>query len=216
MGWRSGQGIGARVLGRKRKPTDVNDAEDLDDVHAADKLFAPKDSEIISFSNKTDVYGIGYDPYRDAPEVAEMKRLKEAKRADEEEDEVDYSEGVERKKEKGKGLKGRGGFGVGVLEDDLDDLQDDDDIYGGGSSSKGLYHTMLFDEEDEDEAITFGGRSKKSDERASKRRKVASERDRDREKHGRDKKGSGKVCSDGTPPLKGFVLAKKPTQVEKW
>ncbi|RUS21076.1 hypothetical protein BC937DRAFT_93726 [Endogone sp. FLAS-F59071] len=216
MGWRSGQGIGARVLGRKRKPTDVNDAEDLDDVYAADKLFAPKDSAIISFTNKTDVYGIGYDPYRDAPEVAEMKRLKEAKRADEGEDEMDYSEGVESKKEKGKGSKGRGGFGVGVLEDDLDDLQDDDDIYSGGSSSKGLYHTMLFDEEDEDGAITFGGRSKKWDERASKRRKMASERDRDQEKHGRDKKGSGKVCSDGMPPLKGFVLVKKPIQVEKW
>ncbi|RUP43148.1 hypothetical protein BC936DRAFT_137545, partial [Jimgerdemannia flammicorona] len=221
MGWRTGQGIGARVPRHKRKFDDVDDEEELDDEHAADVTFAPKDSAVVNFVQKTDVFGIGYDPARDRPEIAEMRKLRGRRMAED-----DYDEEGGAVDGKAKGKKGGGGFGVGVLEDDLDDLQDDEDAYDGGGGSKRGYHTTLFDEEEE-ETIILGGRLGRR-EKELKKRKVGSERDRDRDrdrdldrdrdrdrgKHGRS--GSGQICNDGMPPLKGFVLVKKAMAVEKW
>ncbi|OUM60797.1 hypothetical protein PIROE2DRAFT_13352 [Piromyces sp. E2] len=57
MGWREGQGIGARV---HRK--------DADDIYAEKYLFAPKDVAMVSFNQKTNLFGLGFDPYKNAPE----------------------------------------------------------------------------------------------------------------------------------------------------
>lgn len=39
-------------------------------MHAAEHLFAPKDISVATILAKKDTYGLGYDPFRNAPEFA--------------------------------------------------------------------------------------------------------------------------------------------------
>lgn len=65
MGWKPGQGIGPRVSRRQRNPT----ASPLSDEDiAANVTFAPIDSAIILFANKSNHFGLGFNPHKDAPE----------------------------------------------------------------------------------------------------------------------------------------------------
>jgi hypothetical protein len=42
--------------------------EDQRDVYAEEHLFAPQDQAITNFVHKKDSFGLGYDPYKNAPE----------------------------------------------------------------------------------------------------------------------------------------------------
>lgn len=65
MGWKPGQGIGPRVSRRQRN-SKVDPLSD-DDV-PANVTFAPIDSAIIVFANKSNHFGLGFNPHKDAPE----------------------------------------------------------------------------------------------------------------------------------------------------
>ncbi|RKO87569.1 hypothetical protein BDK51DRAFT_50707, partial [Blyttiomyces helicus] len=117
MGWREGQGVGPRAK-RKRGATD-------DDIHAAEHLFAPENVEIVRTAVKTDTHGLGYNPFRQAPEFSARKETAPSAK-----------EGADRKP------VGRGGFGVGVFEDDDDDME----MYGSSMTS---YDVVIDDDEDD-------------------------------------------------------------------
>lgn len=67
MGWKPGQGIGPRVIKKQKLPQDTTLSDDEDDT-PANITFAPIDSAIVVFANKFNVHGLGFDPYKNAPE----------------------------------------------------------------------------------------------------------------------------------------------------
>ncbi|OQS00037.1 hypothetical protein THRCLA_06286 [Thraustotheca clavata] len=73
MGWKPGQGVGPKI--RKRKFSRFDDAPgDADDENVV--YVAPKNNVNVNEfpAPKLDNYGVGYDPYVDAPEFAFLKR----------------------------------------------------------------------------------------------------------------------------------------------
>ncbi|KAI1299403.1 hypothetical protein EDD11_006481 [Mortierella claussenii] len=112
MGWKPGQGIGPRVSRRQQKPGDkaLSDADDI----PANITFAPIDSAVVVFVNKANRQGLGFDPYKNAPE---------------------FDRSLHRQGES-KYLMAQSGhtkstFGFGSFDDD----DEDDDIYGSGSAN---------------------------------------------------------------------------------
>ena len=80
MGWKPGQGIGPRVTKRVRKQQQGDIDEDNMDIDLpANMTFAPIDSSIIVFTNKANHFGLGYDPYKDAPEFDRLLQEKSGK-----------------------------------------------------------------------------------------------------------------------------------------
>lgn len=73
MGWREGQGIGAKKKRELRKDEN-EDALELDEEDEnegpSEYFFAPVDVSSFEFKQKSDQYGIGYDPLVHAPEFA--------------------------------------------------------------------------------------------------------------------------------------------------
>jgi hypothetical protein len=104
MGWREGYGIGPRKkrglqslltskiaslrnLVKKSKskpqvfgvagvtrPDDGDDEDDEDDPHALGLLFAPKNTQIHTFHQKDNLWGIGFDPHTGAAEFKVARR----------------------------------------------------------------------------------------------------------------------------------------------
>ncbi|KAF9175347.1 hypothetical protein BGX21_010076 [Mortierella sp. AD011] len=171
MGWKPGQGIGPRVSKRQRKPEDGPLSDDDADI-PANVTFAPIDSAIVTFTNKTNRQGLGYDPYKDAPEFdRSLQGRKESKY-------LTTQSG---------GQKSR--FGFGAFDDD------DDDVYGSGPA---ILHSLDTDL-DMDEGLYSRRKSKPENPESSKSDILAPMH-----------------CSDGLPPLRGFVLASKPLKPMKW
>jgi len=113
MGWRDGQGVGAKI----RREARINDD---DAVGSGEKhLFAPSNTSMISFSRKVDRKGLGFtgEEKLDAPVRAIA--------LDEEEDGGDLESLGMGTVVKRPTLKPRkGGIGVGVLNDDGSDDED--------------------------------------------------------------------------------------------
>ncbi|KAL1914296.1 uncharacterized protein VTP21DRAFT_9034 [Calcarisporiella thermophila] len=131
MGWREGQGIGPRILGKKRKlaPGDM----DLEDEYAKDVYFAPKDKVLITFENKNNTFGIGYEPGQRGLSARETNREQEQ-------------------------LMGMsGGIGFGALEDE----DDDEDVFSGGAKLSDYYATLGVEEGDE-ESYRIGGKGRRA------------------------------------------------------
>ena len=97
MGWRPGQGVGPRA---KRKYSLVDDEY----TPAKDFLFAPKNTDVAILKGKTDSFGLGYDPLKNAPE---------------------FSKHNPNISQKNKGA----GFGVGIFEDEDEDVYSMDAQY---------------------------------------------------------------------------------------
>ncbi|CAO3565073.1 unnamed protein product [Mortierella alpina] len=171
MGWKPGQGIGPRVLKRNRRLKDGPLSDDDTDV-PANVTFAPIDSAIVQFTNKTDHQGLGFDPYKNAPEFDRSLQSQTGSKY--------LSESLETKKA---GLK----FGA------FDEDDEDDDVYGAGPTP---LPSMAVDTVLDDQPIT--------------RRRRDSEK-----KQSKTDSESPMYCSDGRPPLPGFVLAPSAKSV-KW
>ncbi|KAF9950537.1 hypothetical protein BGZ72_007806 [Mortierella alpina] len=171
MGWKPGQGIGPRVLKRNRRLKDGPLSDDDMDV-PANVTFAPIDSAIVQFTNKTDHQGLGFDPYKNAPEFDRSLQSQSGSKY--------LSDSLGTKKA---GLK----FGT------FDDDDEDDDVYGVGPMP---LRSMAIDTVLDDQPVA-------------------------RRRHDSDKKQSKTdsqspmYCSDGRPPLPGFVLAPSAKSV-KW
>lgn len=169
MGWREGQGIGPRV----KRSSDVNDP------HAENYTVAPKDVEVISFEIKTDHHGLGYHPFSDAPELEARQR--KAKFS---------AEVTSRGKTESKGGSFGGSFGVGMFE------EEDDDIYGSQSMDQYDVATKGHQAASRDSSFTSGSSLKKR-------------------KHEAELEDIPQFCSDGRLPLSGFLLAIKRTILDK-
>ncbi|KAF9114201.1 hypothetical protein BGX27_011474 [Mortierella sp. AM989] len=170
MGWKPGQGIGPRVSKRQRRPKDGPLSDDDADI-PTNVTFAPIDSAIITFTHKSNRQGLGFDPYKNAPEFDKsLQARKESK----------YLSGQSESK--------KTGFSFGSFDDD------DDDVYGSGPATVRSLDTDL--DEDED---SYPRKSKIENSRPLQSETLAPMH-----------------CSDGRPPLRGFVLSASPSKPMKW
>jgi hypothetical protein len=109
LGWRSGQGVGPR---KKRRP------ETNDDIHSQNHLFAPKENmQGEKVSVKKNLFGVGYDPVRNAPEFAAHAAAASSGNA------------LAKRGEETSFLGIKGGFGEGVMNDH-DSGDEDYEVYG--------------------------------------------------------------------------------------
>lgn len=172
MGWKDGQGIGPKV----RRAAIVFDDETGREITEHDKIhyFAPQDSAMITLQKKDNYGGLGY-----------MGSIKQESIRD---------QGLEAKVEKASVRKG--GFGVGVLNDED---EDDEDIYE--IKPKAAYNRVL-------------GGDKKTTKPNAKLIAPAKHVFRSK-KIGPSKAGSNvRKCFDGRLPLPGFILASEPIQAK--
>ncbi|TPX32795.1 hypothetical protein SmJEL517_g04158 [Synchytrium microbalum] len=190
MGWREGQGVGARVAR----------SGETEDIHATNVLFAPKDSTLISYEQKTNVFGLGFDPYKNAQEFTSR--------------DMQIDEETEETPEPRRGQFGmKGGFGTGMFDED-DEIGGDDDVY----DTKSSFTMVIDDDEDEFDAATI------------KKRLQALEMEKKNKSSGNRKKAKAfsasraqplpatriQFCHDGKLPLRGFELAINPSPLTKW
>ncbi|KAG2179767.1 hypothetical protein INT43_003550, partial [Umbelopsis isabellina] len=140
MGWKPGQGVGARISAAKRRKLVMGGSESESEEELDENIsFAPRDSAIIVFAQKRDTFGLGFDPYRNVPDISVIKRSREERST---------------ASSTGKGTDyNKTGFGIGVLDDD-----DDDDVYTNFSNTG--YSHELNDDYDIEERITMGRRPK--------------------------------------------------------
>ncbi|KAJ3181775.1 hypothetical protein HDU87_000793 [Geranomyces variabilis] len=181
MGWREGHGVGPRAKRKARKhgPTVAEDEEE--DIYAANHTFAPRDVAVDLLRPKTDSFGLGYDPFRQAPEFASRNRPPGPQGND---------------RDRGAPKQGRAGFGVGVFEDEDEDIN----VYDSTMAS----YDMIIDDDDDGPLLkrklagaAQGARKPPRDEGISFDLGVS-------------------ICHDGRPPLEGFELAKKGMPEQKW
>ncbi|KAL8693249.1 MAG: hypothetical protein Q9218_001883 [Villophora microphyllina] len=117
MGWREGQGVGPKI--RRSAMLEEEDDPGGGETH----LFAPEDSKMISLVKKTDLKGLGFE----GEGHLDMNGF--SKGAEKDGDDVEPSTGTIANKSRSKAKKKpqvRGGFGVGILNDDG---SGDDDPY---------------------------------------------------------------------------------------
>ncbi|RFN51924.1 dipeptidyl-peptidase iii [Fusarium flagelliforme] len=185
MGWRDGQGIGPKI--RRSARLDVEQKNpDTTETH----LFAPDNAEMIRFIRKNDRKGLGHDG-----ETKLSNPITAA--ADEDDEDENVPETAPRttslfSSQKSKSKPGRGGIGVGILNDNGSDEEDPYEI-----GPKIRYNRVV-----------GGDKKKKKARKASaavnpalKNAPVFVSRT------ARAGNGLGR-CHDGRLPLDGFVLAK--------
>ncbi|KAG0342379.1 hypothetical protein BG000_004930 [Podila horticola] len=172
MGWKPGQGIGPRVIKKQKLPQDTTLSDDEDDT-PANITFAPIDSAIVVFANKFNVHGLGFDPYKNAPEFDTRQQVQSGSK---------YLSVTDTGAKKG--------LGIGTFDND----DEDDDIYEPVSVPQLDFDFHLPEPTSRSrQGRQEGGKSK------SKARETAP-----------------MYCSDGRPPLQGFVLASANTKPLKW
>ncbi|KAG0342547.1 hypothetical protein BG004_005661 [Podila humilis] len=167
MGWKQGQGIGPRVTKKQKKSRHHGPSDNDDDDDTPDNItFAPIDSAIVVFTNKSNVFGLGFDPYKNAPEFdTRLQRQSGSKYLSEAD-----------------GRSARPGLEFGKFDSD----DDDDDVYGQGPK------TSLEFDIDAPGSTSGRGKGRRSQEKA------LTSLDTDAT--------VPEYCSDGRPPLQGFVL----------
>lgn len=123
MGWKDGQGIGPKVR-RSAK------GDESTETH----LFAPEDPQMVAFVKKADNKGLGYESearldHEQGPSATVEKSMTDPAVPEEEDDDVQSRLSVKRPSKIKQHSKKKGGFGVGILNDDG---SDDDDPYSMG------------------------------------------------------------------------------------
>ncbi|KAL8873667.1 MAG: hypothetical protein Q9174_000897 [Haloplaca sp. 1 TL-2023] len=193
MGWREGQGIGPKV--RRKARTEEDDDPGGGDTH----LFAPDDSKVISLVKKTDRKGLGFHGeghlnHYDSP-------LNARKDGGDHEDGDIGSRGTNGKAKVKKKSEVRGGFGVGILNDDG---SGDEDPYSMGP--KISYNRIVGGEK----KIKKANVVKPSANPLLNNKPVFISKKTDSSKL--SSFGISR-CHDGRLPLDGFVLASKPNVI---
>jgi G patch domain-containing protein 1 len=197
MGWREGQGIGPKI--RRKARLDNEDrggtADDLD-TH----LFAPENSQMISFIRKTDRKGLGYegDARLESVSVNPVDD-DEADPGNEKEDGLLFKP---RKKEKPKPQ--RSGFGVGILNDD----SDDEDPYHLGPQ---ISYNRVIRGSKKKPKPSNGKLFSTSSNPLLRSKPVFISKKAAATKSNRP----SRRCHDGRPPLQGFVLSASSTITEQ-
>ncbi|KAF5021492.1 hypothetical protein F66182_6466 [Fusarium sp. NRRL 66182] len=187
MGWKDGQGIGPKVQRSARLGIGSGSSETAD-TH----LFAPENAKMIHFVRKNDRKGLGHDG---ETRLTGLNSITAA--ADDDDDNVEANDGGLRSSssfsiQKSMSKPGRGGIGVGILNDNGSDEEDPYEI-----GPKIRYNRVM-----------GGDKKKKKAKKATaatnpglKNAPVFMSRT------ARAGNGLGR-CHDGRLPLDGFVLAK--------
>ncbi|RBQ73169.1 hypothetical protein FVER14953_03835 [Fusarium verticillioides] len=187
MGWKDGQGIGPKI--RRSARLELGDKSPQS---AETHLFAPGNAKMIQFVRKNDRKGLGHDG---ETKLSSLNPITSA--ADEEDDDEDnfHDNGLRDSSllsQKSKAKPGRGGIGVGILNDNG---SDEEDPYEMGPKIR--YNRVM-----------GGDKKKKKSKKATaainpalKNAPVFVSRT------ARAGNGLGR-CHDGRLPLDGFVLAK--------
>jgi G-patch domain len=195
MGWRPGQGVGERVGASADRLAA--------DPHAAEHTFAPTATALYDAGQaKDNLFGLGFDPLRDAPEFRRQRGAGASEVAA-----LNGGQGhtAQRRRE--------AGFGVGVFEEaDEISVYDDDDNDDEGKHDRTMRRRLLVDA-----SRTFD--SQPSDRHGSKCSSVHSGSTAYDSRHPesageyaartslRSARDHPALCSDGLPPLDGFVLS---------
>lgn len=192
MGWRDGQGVGPRV----RRKARLDDEDDPGGGGGQEThLFAPENSRMMSFARKNDRKGLGFEGEgrlanvqndgKDAISSADLLRL---------ESERDLTIGTKSTGAKKKKGEPRGGFGVGILNDNG---SDDEDPYHMGPQIS--YHRVIGG--DKKKRKPENGKTAANPLLSTKPVFIS-------KKASASKAGSSfRRCHDGRLPLDGFVLS---------
>lgn len=192
MGWRDGQGVGPRV----RRKARLDEEDDPGGGGGQEThLFAPENSRMISFVRKNDRKGLGFGGEgrladvqhdgKDANSSAELLRL---------ESERDLTIGTKNTGVKKKKAEPRGGFGVGILNDNG---SDDEDPYHMGPQIS--YNRVIGG--DKKKRKPENGKTAANPLLSTKPVFIS-------KKASASKAGSSfRRCHDGRLPLDGFVLS---------
>ncbi|CAK7202692.1 hypothetical protein SEUCBS139899_005419 [Sporothrix eucalyptigena] len=199
MGWKDGQGIGPKV--RRTARLDVGRPEERKRTY----LFAPEDVVVVHLVKKTDHKGLGFQG--EGRLTSKASRGNDGNSDDDNSDDNGDDSGITRglfSRSKLLGAKSKsktartGGIGIGVLNDTG---SDDEDPYDMGPRIS-FNRTIGGDRKKKKKITAAVGREDGDDEDRSavvKPKLVFS-----------SMRGPGsRVCHDGRPPLKGFVLGKK-------
>ncbi|KAK4257303.1 hypothetical protein QN277_006907 [Acacia crassicarpa] len=112
------------------------DAHNLLEQTANDDLSFSKSTPVYILNPKQDLYGLGFDPYKNAPEFREKKRLRTSSKSG-----SGYGKGFSMKDSLfgSKSGKVAPGFGIGALEE-LDD--EDVDVFAGHEYEDAYFHEV--------------------------------------------------------------------------
>lgn len=195
MGWRDGQGVGPKVR-RKARLGEEDDpgGGGTQETH----LFAPENSEMITFVRKNNRKGLGFEGEGRLEDVEDARVDLTLKKEQEMEMEMEMSMGTSSKNNnvKKKTQEPRGGFGVGILNDNG---SDDEDPYHMGPQIS--YNRII------------GGDKKKKKPENGKRAAnplLSTKPIFISKKASASKAGSTfRRCHDGRLPLDGFVLSQR-------
>ncbi|KAL8939376.1 MAG: hypothetical protein Q9216_003389 [Gyalolechia sp. 2 TL-2023] len=197
MGWREGQGIGPKVRRKARTDQKADPGGSDGDGDQETHLFAPEDSQMVSFIRKHDRKGLGLEGEgRLSGAGIDASRTGDVK----EEDDEDLGIGTisRNTKPKKKKVPARGAFGVGILNDTG---SDDDDPYSTGP--KISYNRVM------------GGdkKKKKSDITKPSANPLLNNKPVFISKKKTFSKSASNFrrCHDGRLPLDGFVLSSSPS-----
>ena len=124
MGWREGQGVGPKVRRAARLEEDSEIRKNGADHET--HLFAPPDSKVVMYSRKTDSKGLGYTGEKG---LGGNEDNEQALPEQPDREEMDLGTAWVSKKSKKKKLEQKGGFGMGILNDNG---SDDEDPYSMG------------------------------------------------------------------------------------
>ncbi|KAJ6437853.1 GNAT family acetyltransferase [Purpureocillium lavendulum] len=185
MGWKDGQGIGAKVRRSARLDMAKPSGSDTAETH----LFAPDNAPMIQFVRKTDRMGLGH---RGQAKLQGLAGERDAKgEADDDDDEPDEGgRPLLLASRNPKPKPARGAFGVGVLNDNGSDEEDPYDI-----GPKIKYNRVI------------GGDKKKKKKATAVANPSLDKAPKFVPKNVRSG-DSFRRCHDGRLPLSGFVLAK--------
>ena len=194
MGWKDGQGVGPKV----RRKARLNDEDGKGNTDGQEThLFAPENSKMISFVRKNDHKGLGFEGEGRLTDNSTNGTEKEAKQASSDQEDAFTSKSA---KQKPRPQARRGGFGVGILNDNG---SDDEDPYHMGPQIS--YNRII------------GGdkkKKKKPNLETSKTQLTSSSNPLLRSKPIFISKKASKTsstgfrrCHDGRLPLPGFILS---------
>ena len=190
MGWREGQGVGPKVRRKARLEEEPDiDAEGDQLTH----LFAPDDSSMISFVKKTDRKGLGFDG---EGRLSEVQHTANGSKFDDDENDGDSGfQALTNFPKAKKKTERKGGFGVGILNDNG---SDDEDPYHMGPQIS--YNRIIGGDKKKKKKLE-SGRSSANPLLNSKPVFIS--------KKAGAAKGTFKFrrCHDGRLPLDGFVLS---------
>lgn len=191
MGWRDGQGVGPRVR-RKARLHEEDDpgGGEIQETH----LFAPENSQMISFVRKNDRKGLGFEGEDRLADVQnDEKDANSSVGLLRSESERDFTIGTKNARLKKKKVEPRSGFGVGILNDNG---SDDEDPYQMGPQIS--YNRVI-----------GGDKKKKKPEngKTAANPLLSTKPVFISKKAATSKAGSSfRRCHDGRLPLDGFVL----------